>query len=107
MLERIRELCQKRQTNFSRLEKSLNFANGSIAKTKEDTISAKRVKALSDYFHVSMEYLMTGEETPDRLLLSQNEQDVIDAYRRADEGIKISVCKLLDVKKEEVQIKDA
>ena len=42
------------------LEKELGFANGSIAKTDEKTQSG-RIKAIADYFGVSMEYILTGE----------------------------------------------
>lgn len=70
MVDRIRELCVKNQTSFKNLEKQLGFANGSIAKlsTVGDKIQAGRLKAIADYFNVSMEYLLSGEnsiEIPD------------------------------------------
>jgi transcriptional regulator with XRE-family HTH domain len=67
---------------------------------------------IANYFDVSTDYLLgissqdtaSGSASP----LSPEEEELIDAYRRADEGIKISVCKLLDVKKEKApQIKEA
>ena len=75
--------------------------------TPNDELKLKICK----YFNVSADYLL-GISVQDTAAgsvstLSPEEQDVIDAYRKADEGIKISVCKLLDVKKEEAQIKDA
>lgn len=38
----------------------LGYANGSIAKSSEK-IQAYRLKAIADYFGVSMEYILTGE----------------------------------------------
>ena len=60
MVERIKKLCKERKINFSRLERTLDFANGSLAKSREDTIGAIRVKAIADYFGVSMEYILCG-----------------------------------------------
>lgn len=100
MIDRIRALCKENKTNFSRLERVLGFANGSLAKTKEDTVAAIRVKAIADYFHCSMEYLMTGEDpaTP-YFPLSLEERDLVAAYRLADEVTQNNICKLLDIKK--------
>lgn len=61
MVERIRDLCRKKGTNFSRLEQDLGFANGSLAKS-DGKIQSQRLKAIADYFNVSMEYLLTGKE---------------------------------------------
>lgn len=60
MLERIKALCAEHGTNLFQLEKALGFANGSIAKTDEKTQSG-RLKAIADYFGVTVDYLLTGE----------------------------------------------
>ena len=60
MVDRIRELCKRHNMSLKALEKELGFANGSIAKTDEKTQSG-RIKAIADYFGVSMEYILTGE----------------------------------------------
>jgi transcriptional regulator with XRE-family HTH domain len=61
MLERIRELCKQKGISISALEKALGFANGSIAKSDEK-IQSVRIKAIADYFGVSMEYILTGDK---------------------------------------------
>lgn len=101
MLERIESLCKSRNTNYSKLEKTLGFANGSIKKSKIDTISAIRVKKIADYFNVSMEYLMTGEEPAAGMSLSFEEMDIIKAYRKLSEPEKNIVAKSLDVKRQD------
>ena len=63
MVDRIRALCAAHGTNLFQLEKTLGFANGSLAKSDEK-IQSWRLKAIADYFHVTVDYLITGE-TPE------------------------------------------
>ena len=88
MVDRIKALCKAHKTNFFNLEKSLGFANGSIAKTKIEKVSAIRVKALADYFGVSMEYLMTGVRSNPAagLILSPDELELIEDFRKLNEN---------------------
>ena len=60
MFNRIKNLCQNKGISIAKLERDLNFANGSIAKSDEK-ISAYRLHAIAEYFHVSMEYLLYGK----------------------------------------------
>lgn len=59
--EIIRELCRKNNITIQRLEQVLGFSNASIAKATSN-MKAEKLKAIADYFGVTMEYLMTGEE---------------------------------------------
>lgn len=63
LFERIEELRNSRGISQGKLEKELGFSNGSISKWKNSTPNPERLKKLADYFGVSVEYLMTGEET--------------------------------------------
>ena len=104
MVERIRKLCSERNTNFKQLEKILGMGNGTIAKSAP-TMRCDRLKAIADYFHVSMEYLMTGEERPEdsrESSLSPDDRILIEAYHKANIGIQESVCKLLDIKRDSI-----
>lgn len=101
MLKRIESLCSLRKTNFSQLEKSLGFANGSIKKSKIDTISAIRLKKIADYFNVSMEYLMTGEEPAAGIILTREEMDLIKAYRLKSDDAKDIVANSLGIKRQD------
>ena len=62
LFERIEELRNSRGISQGKLEKELGFSNGSISKWKNSTPNPERLKKLADYFGVSVEYLMTGEE---------------------------------------------
>lgn len=59
-IDRIRALCAKNHTSIKALEKELGFSNGSLAKAA--TIKDDRLQRIAEYFNVSVDYLMTGEE---------------------------------------------
>ena len=58
----IRELCKKKGISVAALERHLGMGNGTIAKNGSFNMRSDRLKAIADYFGVTMEYLMTGEE---------------------------------------------
>lgn len=61
--EVIKALCDKRNLAVTALEKELGFGRGSLGKLKDGkSISSDRLKEIADYFEVSMDYLMTGED---------------------------------------------
>lgn len=97
MVDRIKSLCVAHKTNFSNLEKELGFANGSLAKSKEDKISADRVRKIAEYFNVSMEYILIGKETD--VSLTSFESDLLKAFRRIDSTTQDNICLLLGIKK--------
>lgn len=111
--ERITQERERLGLTQSELAEKLDVSQKSISKYERDDRrpNFETIAKMSHLFGVTADYLL-GISSRDTAAgsastLSPEEQDVIDAYRKADEGIKISVCKLLDVKKEEVQIKDA
>lgn len=104
MVERIKELCKSHKTNFSKLEQELGFANGSLVKS-DGKIQSQRLKAIADYFHVSMEYLLTGKELEpfwdgqtDALTLTIEELQLLDLFRTLPDAKRseiIQYCKFL------------
>lgn len=58
----IKSLCDKKGIAVTALEKELNFGRGSIGKMRKGDPSAQRLQKIADYFGVSVDYLMTGEE---------------------------------------------
>lgn len=103
-VERIRELCNKNNTSVTKLEKALGYGNGSITKQKTKSMSCDRLKAIADYFGVTMDYLMTGHEPASGMSLSFEEMDIAKNYRKASEGSKDAVAKLLDVKRQDTDL---
>lgn len=62
MKERIKELCRIKGVSMNKLEEILGFGKGYISKLGESTPNTAKIKKIADYFNVSVEYLMTGEE---------------------------------------------
>jgi len=60
MVDKIRYLCRLRGISFAALEKELGFANGSLAKS-DNKIQSIRLKAIADYFGVSMDYFFNDD----------------------------------------------
>lgn len=60
--DRIKELCKNNGISANKLEKNLGFAAGYISKLDKSTPNAKNIKMIADYFNVSVDYLMTGNE---------------------------------------------
>lgn len=72
--ERIESLRNSRGISQGKLEKELGFSNGSISKWKNGTPKPERLQKLAEYFGVTMEYLMTGEEKEDSQEYYLNEE---------------------------------
>lgn len=79
MNERIKMLCKEHGITFAALEKRLGMGNATLKKANEK-IQAVRLKALADYFDVSMEYLLTGAGTPQDGL-SRQERELLHLFR--------------------------
>ena len=104
MYERIKMLCKQNGTNITALERELGFAKGSICKWENHEPSYERVKMIADRFHVSVEYIKNGEDvkwnpkdqTIDYTIsLSEEEQDLLMEYRKADETQKEMIRRIL------------
>ena len=104
MYERIKMLCKQNGTNITALERELGFAKGSICKWENHEPSYDRVKMIADRFHVSVEYIKNGEDvkwnpkeqTIDYTIsLSEEEQDLLMEYRKADDTQKEMIRRIL------------
>ena len=104
MYERIKMLCKQNGTNITALERELGFAKGSICKWENHEPSYERVKMIADRFHVSVEYIKNGEDvkwnpkeqTIDYTIsLSEEEQDLLMEYRKADDTKKEMIRRIL------------
>lgn len=61
MYEKIKELCKRKGITVQQAEKEMGFGNGTLSGMSPKSQVAK-VKIISDYFNVSMSYLMDWEE---------------------------------------------
>ena len=62
MYARIKELCRENGTTVQKLEAAVGISNGAISKWDNKRPSADKLKAVADFFDVSMEFLLTGKE---------------------------------------------
>lgn len=78
--ETIKKLCKAKGVTVTGLEKELGFARGSLCKINTNKPSMEKVQKLSDYFSVSVEYLMMGgndQSTQDQITLTpKDERDI-------------------------------
>lgn len=59
----IKELCKKKKISVNKLEIELGFAKGYISKLDKSTPNSAKLQKIADYFNVSLDYLMTGEDS--------------------------------------------
>lgn len=74
--ERIEKLRKERKLSQAKLEKELGFSNGSVSKWKTSTPTSERLQKLADYFGVTVDYLMTGENNAENGLTHKDEKDI-------------------------------
>ena len=74
--ERIQALCKTLGKSMNQVESDLGFGKGYISKLGKSTPNATKIKLLADYFGVSVDYLMNGEETEQPVLNRKDEKDI-------------------------------
>mgnify|MGYP005817998315 CR=1 FL=1 len=57
IFDTILNLCKKEGITIARLEKECGFGNATIRGWKESSPSVEKLKAVADYFHVSIDFL--------------------------------------------------
>lgn len=72
MKERIKDLCRKHGISMNKLEDVLGFGKGYISKLGTTTPNTAKIKLIADYFGVSVDYLMTGEESQTGYYLNED-----------------------------------
>lgn len=65
LVERIKVLCEHQELTIAELERKLNFGNGTIRRWDNSPPSTDRILKVSDFFHVSVDYLLGNVRTSD------------------------------------------
>lgn len=78
VFERIESLRKSKKISQGKLEKELGFSNGSISKWKTSMPTLERLQKIADYFGVTINYLMNGEEDNVSLYRNGDITDQID-----------------------------
>ena len=67
------------------MEKEIGISNGSSSKWNKSMPNAETLSKLSDYFDVSVNYLMTGkEDSPEQKITSLSHQEELDIMEDVD-----------------------
>ncbi len=87
--ERIENLRKQQGISQGKLEKELGFSNGSISKWKNSMPTSERLQKVADYFCVTTNYLLTGnEELQQKKALSlKDEHDIEEILRQTEEQL--------------------
>lgn len=62
LVEKIKTLCKENNTSIFKLEQALKFGNGTIARWDNWRPSVDRVKAVADYFGVTIDALLSDHK---------------------------------------------
>lgn len=79
LYENIRDIAKSKGYSVNKLEQELGFARSSINKFNRNTPSAEKLQQIADLLEVSLDYLMTGIEEPEKKeskLTSKDEKDI-------------------------------
>ena len=75
--ERIKNLCKKKGISMSQVEKDLEFARGYLSKLDVSTPNMKKMQKIADYFGVTIEYLMKGDENGNAYVVVDIEHQIL------------------------------
>ena len=100
------QLCKSKGITTYKVCKDLGISQGTISnwKNRGNNLSTAILKKIADYFEVSIEYLINGEDvkwnhveqTIDYAIsLSEEEQDLLIEYRKADDTQKEMIRRIL------------
>lgn len=77
-VERVKNMCKTRKIPISKLEKDLGFSNGYIGQLRKGVFPDDRLIKIADYFDVSVDYLLTGEEKKWQPTLTEKDERDLD-----------------------------
>lgn len=100
IVNRIDKLCKDNGTSINALEKKLELGHGSIGKWREKSPKINNIMKISEYFSVSIDYIVYGSRNDTDYKISDEEKRIISSYRRIDNTTKDNICLLLGVKRD-------
>lgn len=94
--ERLETLRKQRKISQRDLEIELGFSNGSISKWRKSSPTHDRLQKVADYFNVTIEYLITGEDNRAETPAFEKEHiELITLYSQLEKEQKDAVFNLL------------
>lgn len=62
IVDRIRALCEEKGITINKLEKEADIGRGNVARWDKHRPNIDKVQRVADYFGVSADYILTGNE---------------------------------------------
>ena len=85
MKERVKQLCKEKGVSMNAAESEMGLAKGYISKLGNSNPNQKTLQKMSDYFGVSVEYLITGkEEDSSQKITSLSKIEELDIMKDVD-----------------------
>lgn len=81
-LDKVKLLCKNKGISQRKMEQEIGISNGASSKWASSSPSMEIVQKLSNYFNVSINYLMTGDVEYD--IMPLNRKDERDIARRLE-----------------------
>lgn len=86
MFEIVKNLCAKRGISINDLEEALGYSKNTLYRLKKQNPGADKLKAIADYFDVSVDYLLgrTTKESSSNGLSSTDLDEILDGMMSFD-----------------------
>lgn len=97
LVERVKRLCEMKNITLTTLERNLGFSVSSIRKWDDSAPSTDKIKAVAEYFDVSVDYLLGREEAENDEIMELREQ------LRRQPGMRILFDASKDATKEQLE----
>lgn len=95
-LEIIKELCEEKGVTIKKMEQDIGISANSSFKWKNSNPSAKALQKLSQYFGVSTEYILTGDESKRKNFYDdETEQIAIELQKNKELRAIFDVAKVM------------
>lgn len=90
IIERIYKLFDEKDKKAYELCNKLNIRTSTMStwKARTNDPPAKYMKTIADFFGVSLDYLMTGQDAPVRKTTTPEEDQLLDLYRALPDNKK-------------------
>lgn len=89
VFQRIQDLCRAEGITISALEAKLGFSHYSLTAEKATNIRSDRLLRIAQYFGVSTDWILTGEEQGKQTFtLTEQEQTLIKLFRNLTDSGK-------------------
>ena len=106
ILDKVKILCKNKGVSQRKMEQDIGISNGASSKWGTSSPSIEIVQKLSNYFGVSINYLVTNECNSDTMLNKRDENDIAKRLENtmadldADEALMFSGEPLDDMTRE-------